>query len=91
MPWHNLQLYAFSSIFYNRYSSNSDQNSWASVPSLTISQLSLPLDKGIRKEVGQKCKKNHRSTNVRMRSSLSRKVTDVHKVKVTSGTRQVEE
>lgn len=86
MQWHNLQLYAFSSIFYNRYSSNSNQNSWASVLSLTISQLSLPLDKGIRKDVGQNCKKNHRSMDVRMRSSLSRKVTDVHKIKVTSGT-----
>jgi len=48
--------------------------------------LSLPLDKGIRKDVGQNCKKNHRSMDVRMRSSLSRKVTDVHKIKVTSGT-----
>ena len=89
MQWHNLQLYTYSCMFYNRYNSNSDKNSWASVPSFTISQFPIPLDKEIRISVSLNSKKDHqrmRRMRVRMGSSIYRKEANVHKIKLNQGT-----
>ena len=76
-------------MFYNRYNSNSDKNSWASVPSFTISQFPIPLDKEIRISVSLNSKKDHqrmRRMRVRMGSSIYRKEANVHKIKLNQGT-----